>query len=240
MSVELTAGGYRGLVEALLGNGYSVTGYAEARAAERHLILRHDVDLSLEAALRIGELEAQMGVRSTYFVLVRSVFYNPFSAEAGATMRRLQSLGHSIGLHFDPAACDTSDIEGSIAAEAKILKLACGGEVAAVSFHRPVSELLHGPEKLAGLWNAYGTRFMQDIGYCSDSRGEWRYGDPLSNAAVREGRALQLLTHPIWWNDTVTAPAERLDRYLGEKANELARQLAANSTVYSGSPRAKS
>lgn len=238
MSVEFTARGYRDLIEALLGKGYAVRSYADAKPSERHLILRHDVDLSLEAATRMGELEAQIGVRSIYFVLVRSTFYNPFSAEARAILRRLQSLGHAIGLHFDPATCESPDLQDSIVAESKILALACGGEVTAVSFHRPVPELLRGPEKLAGLWNAYGSRFVQDVGYCSDSRGEWKYGDPLSHPAVREGRALQLLTHPIWWNEVAVAPAARLDRYVDEKANELARELAANSTVYM--PRGKS
>jgi hypothetical protein len=235
MTVQFTTDGYCRMIGALRRKGYSVRGYADVNPAERHLVLRHDVDLSLESAVRMGEIEEQLGVQSTYFVLVRSTFYNLFSTKACAAMQRLLSLGHSIGLHFDPKESDSTDMEGSIATEAKILALACDSDIAAVSFHRPISELLRGPEKFGGLWNAYSKRFMEEVGYCSDSRGEWRHGDPLSHAAVREGRALQLLTHPIWWNEVEVAPSGRLERFLDEKATELSRQLAANSTVYLGS-----
>jgi hypothetical protein len=232
MSVKFTSRGYRDCVRELLDLGYVVRGYAEARPGERHLIIRHDVDFCLDAALRMGELEAELGVRATYFVLVRSAFYNLFNPRASAIVQELQDLGHVIGLHFDPTAADGSDIESSIATEAKILALACGKDIAAVSFHRPLHDHLRGPDKLAGLWNAYARRFMMDIGYCSDSRGEWRFGDPLSHAAIRDGRALQLLTHPIWWNDVAIPPAERLRIYLREKSNGMSREIAQNSNVY--------
>ena len=40
------------------------------------MILRHDVDLSLDAALRMAELEAEAGAAATYFLMTRSEFYN--------------------------------------------------------------------------------------------------------------------------------------------------------------------
>ena len=47
--------------------------------------------------------------------------------------------------------------------------------------------------------HTYEPKFVKDIGYCSDSRGGWHHGHPLSHSSVKEGKALQLLTHPIWW-----------------------------------------
>ena len=45
------------------------------------LFLRHDVDLSLDAALRMAELEAEAGATATYFLMTESVFYNLASKE---------------------------------------------------------------------------------------------------------------------------------------------------------------
>ena len=63
------------------------------------LILRHDIDLSLDAALRLAELEAAAGARATYFLMTESVFYNLASDEGERTLERLRELGHRVGLH---------------------------------------------------------------------------------------------------------------------------------------------
>ena len=54
---------------------------------------RHDVDLSLDAALRLAELEAEAGAQATYFLMTRSVFYNLASPEGERTLARLHELG---------------------------------------------------------------------------------------------------------------------------------------------------
>ena len=63
------------------------------------IFLRHDVDLVLDAAVRMAELEAERGVTATYFLMTRSVFYNLASLEGEATLERLRGLGHAVGLH---------------------------------------------------------------------------------------------------------------------------------------------
>ena len=60
------------------------------RAARRAIcILRHDVDLSLDAALRMAELEAEAGARATYFLMTRVGLLQP-RLEGG---RRARSRG---------------------------------------------------------------------------------------------------------------------------------------------------
>lgn len=68
--------------------------------------------------------------------------------------------------------------------------------------------------------------------YCSDSRGEWHYGEPADHIAVRTGRALQLLTHPIWWVGEAAEPELRLRRYLDQRVRALDEDLAANCSVH--------
>ena len=57
-------------------------------------------------------------------------------------------------------------------------------------------------------------RFFSEMGYCSDSRGLWRYGHPLNHEAVEKRRSLQLLTHPIWWVSDFRSVQEKLLGFL--------------------------
>src|SRR6266508_4337715 len=63
------------------------------------ILLRHDVDLSLEAALALAELEAETGAAATYFLMTRSEFYNLGSPSGEQAIVRLRGLGHRVGLH---------------------------------------------------------------------------------------------------------------------------------------------
>ena len=40
------------------------------------MISRHDIDYSIEKAVELAALEAEENVKSTYFVLLSSEFYN--------------------------------------------------------------------------------------------------------------------------------------------------------------------
>ena len=61
------------------------------------LILRHDIDMSLDAALRMAEIEAEMGVRATYFLLFSGAWYNLMGNPGAEAPRRLRQLGHEVG-----------------------------------------------------------------------------------------------------------------------------------------------
>lgn len=72
-------------------------------------VLRHDIDLDIVTALEMARIEARHGVQSTYYVLHTGPYYGRFrngvfrrSAAAAHIYRRLQDLGHEVGLHSDP------------------------------------------------------------------------------------------------------------------------------------------
>ena len=78
--------------------GYRFAGF-DRPPAPGDLILRHDVDLSLAAAVALAEVEAAAGAWSTWFLMTRSVFYNLDSAEGEAAIARLRELGGRIAQH---------------------------------------------------------------------------------------------------------------------------------------------
>lgn len=235
MSGAFSEQGYKALLRALLARGYSAVGYDVAEPAARHLLLRHDLDMSLSAAEPIAALEAEAGVKAHYFVLLRTEMYNPFSAAARATFERLRALGHEIGLHLDASLYgnDADALEAAAARECDALEDAAGAPVRLVSFHRPAPALLGHAWTIAGRRHTYEPRFFKEMGYCSDSRGGWHHGAPLDHPAVAGGRALQLLTHPIWWARSIAGdPVATLDKFRAERDRVLARALAANCDPY--------
>lgn len=229
---EFSPAGYAALIAALRARGYEAKHYSDAQANKPHLIVRHDVDFSLSAALAMAEQEASLKLRSTYFVLLRTEFYNLMSKNGLSALRRIAALGHDVGLHFDAALYKPDEIEEAAASEAALLEGLLGQPVATVSFHRPAAERIGESERVGGRLNAYSPRFVRDMGYCSDSRGAWHHGAPLEHPAVRDSRALQLLVHPFWWQAPALPPQERLAMFLSEHANFFDHELARHCTVH--------
>jgi hypothetical protein len=234
-AADFTLSGYRTLVTRLLDRGYLVREFKNADPNQPHLILRHDVDMSLEEAVTIGQLEATMGVRATYFVLVRSELYSPFTLAAAGAISELRRFGHEVGLHLDASLYPPSlaDLEAAAARECRILEEIVGASVTVISFHRPAGPMLSVGERLAGRIHAYAPRFFREMGYCSDSRFGWHHGRPLDHPVVAQRRGLQLLTHPIWWTrkERETGP-QRLERLVERQDARFRDALTHNCAVY--------
>jgi hypothetical protein len=226
--------GYAAMIAALQDKGYECRDFTDADPAASHLILRHDIDFSLLAARAMADLEANLGLRSSYFVLLRTEFYNPLSAEGLEALGHILTRGHDIGLHFDAALYPSDDatIDSAVIRECALLETALQRPVTIMSFHRPVPDLIGRRDLVGGRLNAYSARFVRDIGYCSDSRGGWYHGEPAEHPAVQQGRALQLLTHPFWWQAPGTPPLQRLKAFLSARSQLLDSELRRHCTIY--------
>jgi len=217
---SFTLQGYESLIGCLRKRGYTVRHYDELEPDRADLILRHDVDFCLERAIQLGEREAELGVQATYFVLLTGEFYNCFSAAGRRLVRELRTLGHVVGLHCDPSlySGDPDSLDRGVASEAGLLEDMLGEPVRLVSFHRPnrvAPHLLGNARQFGGREHTYLPKYFRDVDYCSDSGGGWAYGHPLERASVREGKALHLLTHPIWWVEKVNVANDlKLDRFI--------------------------
>jgi len=176
----------------------------EPRAGE--IFLRHDVDLSLAAALRLAELESSLGVSATYFLMTRSVFYNLASADGERALSRLRELGHRIGLHAVHPHVDFDERFDPV-----------------LAWHNPDPEFMTSP--LDGLVNVMASPWFDPGHYRSDSNQRWRHGDPTPALAAQEFEWLQLLTHPeIWAFDGETMGAS-MEAMLTAEREARRRQL---------------
>lgn len=236
--MEFTYTAYRALLALLRQGGYAFTDYHDYQAYPRCVILRHDIDNSLPQALRLAELEAEEGVKSTWFALLRTDFYNPASAASQKTLRRIRELGHEIGLHFDEMAYAgesgigtyaSSSTEELILREAGILADICGCPITTVSMHRPSKATLDANLQIPGMVNSYGQTFFQDFKYLSDSRRRWR--EPVEDI-IRGGEydRLHILTHAFWYHEQDQDITESVGAFIRSANNERYEQMMENIT----------
>lgn len=173
--MPFTHSAYRNMLQILKERGYGFCGYGDWGGVGKPVILRHDIDFDPIAALAMAELESSEGVRSTYFVLLRTDFYNPLERGNVERLREIARLGHDIGLHYDETQYeDGDDAIAAIQREADTLGGALGLPIECVSMHRPSKASLEAQWSIPGIVNSYSSEFFQGFEYASDSRRRWR------------------------------------------------------------------
>jgi hypothetical protein len=171
--------GYGLLLEAAQEGGYRWRTF-DRTPGPGDLFLRHDVDLSLEAAVTMAELEAEVGAQATYFLMTESVFYNLASPVGRRTLERLRALGHAVGLHAVHPRADRDERFDPV-----------------VAWHNPDPDYMRAP--IPGAVNVMGEAHFAPDRYRSDSNQHWRSGWPLEDLRAARFPWLQLLVHPEIW-----------------------------------------
>jgi len=185
---------YRELLAAAQAGGYRFARFDAAPAAG-DLLLRHDVDLSLDAALRMAEVESELGVSSTWFLMTRSTFYNLDSWAGEAAVARLRALGGRIAHHAVWPHVDLDDRFEPV-----------------LAWHNPEPEYVH--ERVAGAENVMTAPWFDRERYRSDSNQHWRQGCPHDELAQGRIEWLQLLIHPEIWVYQGATMAETMQSFL--------------------------
>lgn len=176
----------------------------KSRSDDLVCALRHDCDNDLAAAISMARLEAGLGVRSTYFVMLRSAMYNLLSPPQAELVRAILALGHHLGFHFDFSGSghmDADEIARRCDQERAVVEVEFGRSIGVVSFHQPTAIVLDNRVKLNCL-NTYSREDTQGFHYISDSNMIWREGCPSRMFQEKRHRCLHLLIHPEWWTPT--------------------------------------
>jgi hypothetical protein len=203
MSCAFDLAHYRELLEAA--GGYTWASFdREPQAGD--LFLRHDVDLSLDAALAMARVENELGARATYFLMTESRFYNLGSHAGREAIGELRELGHGVGLHaVYPNAARDERFDPVIA------------------WHNPDPEYMS--ESVAGVVNVMQPPWFAKGLYRSDSNAHWREGCPHDELAAGAFEWLQLLVHPEIWVYEGSTMREAMESMLDAKRNEWVEAL---------------
>lgn len=221
---------YVELLKLLQENHYTFCNYLNYSACEKPVILRHDIDVDIRKAVEMARLEYEQGVSSTYYVLITSDFYNPFSKSNAKLLASIMDMGHDVGLHFDEEKYDENeDVLSAIENEVELLERYLGRKVTSVSMHRPSAQTLAADYRICGgnVVNSYGTEFFKNFKYLSDSRRCWRED---VTAAVCSGqyRKLHILTHPVWYSKEERSAKDVLRSFCREKKTACYETLKDN------------
>jgi hypothetical protein len=226
---------YGRLLKAALGAGYQVVtleDFLDGTVESAHgpvLVLRHDVDQCAGAALRMSDLELELGLRSTWYFRWRTA--------RPAVIEELRRRGGEIGLHYETLSREALDGDGAGEPGPAALDAArerLREEIATfVALFGPIrSVAAHGDTRAPGIrngellrdqeWTEYGVDYDANdamrrhplaawLTDRSGAEGGWSDDtDPFS--LLRRGATpILCLTHPNNW---VSGPALWWDRLL--------------------------
>lgn len=178
--------------------------YSLIPSCKKLIILRHDIDFSLENALKFAKIEAELGIQATYFIRLHSKYYNPLEYKNYNIIQNIRSLGHEIALHQEP---DFSNINHSspneyTKDEIQAFNLLFQTNIKGVSTHEPARRGIQiTPENVEEFnleYESYFPIFTEHMKYISDSGARWREGC-MSIWIGKNEPKLYILTHPFWW-----------------------------------------
>lgn len=203
------------------------------------VLWRHDVDISVHRALKLALLEEKFSVHSTFFILLHSEYYNVFDSEIYTIFKRIQEMGHSLALHFDPnfyfpeGKCSKEELEEKIKFEVDILESLFNTKIEVFSFHNPdVGRWLDFTENFySGLISTYGEYFKDKIPYCSDSNGYWRF-QSLDEFVETNPESAHVLTHPVWWQEEKMKARNRVHRSIDGRGESIKHKYDQHFVVH--------
>ena len=195
---------YRRILEIALESDYEFLGFDQIgqESSPYTCLLRHDVDSELWNCAPMAEIEANLGISATYFVMLRSTSYNLFCLESKKAIERLLDQGHQIGLHLMGELYEeygSELLEEKVLAEVDIVQNELGVTIKVVSFHHPGEVVLNNDIHIGSLVNTYNRIQMSDYFYVSDSNMIWLHEHPAEIFSRRLYPRLHLLIHPMWW-----------------------------------------
>lgn len=238
MNCNFTIKHYEEICNIIVKSQYKICFFNNCSSNLNLLILRHDVDQSLEQSIKIAKIENKYNIKSTFFIWLRSPFYNIFEKKYSDIIYEIINLGHQIGLHFDESVYkieNEKELNKFIEKEINLIKTYFDINIYAVSMHRPSKWLLDNDEKLDKYINTYEKRFFRDFKYLSDSRGQWKEGCICKKIDANRYKKLHILIHPFWWVEDDIDFNKRMSNFITEKICKIKRDLSNNISVYKNS-----
>lgn len=223
---DFTFENYRKLIQLAKAKGFLFILHKDDFVPERKdIIWRHDVEFEPDIALKMAKIEAEIGVKATYFFQLHSPYYNVVDSHYREVFYQIKNLGHCVGLHFDSTywgITDENQLNDYIILDKEYFEKNMDVEIDTFSFHNTTPFTQSCLEyKYGGLINVYSSFFKKNYNYCGDSLGYWRFDrleDVLNDGNVKH---LQVLTHDANWSDEVLSPRKRFAKIMHDHADRL-------------------
>ena len=188
MKCQFSISHYEDCIDKALELGYKigpVCDWTILNESTKFILLRHDVDFSLQCAFQLALVESRLKVRSTYYVMLQSDYYNALSSVNVKIIKAISDLGHEIGYHPNSLIM----LEDEELLLEKIIKK----PVRSYAHHFP---LVSPQPKFQRHYLDARSKNIEIDKYISDSCRNWREGCMCKNFKYNK---IQILTHPEWW-----------------------------------------
>ena len=210
---------------------------------EKFCVLRHDIEFSIDRALKIAEIEKSLGISSTYTVQLRNNTYNALSQKNIDIIRKINNMGHKIGLHQNPPMMNDEKLIKYILKDIETLEHYYGFEVDRYAFHRCGSNpgILEKYVEVPNKINCYAKEFFHyfkgsppeklRVYYVGDSNHKWKYGYPLEFDFNKVNK-IQLLTHPYSWTEHGYGNSSNFVSLIKERNDELVNSMNTETNTF--------
>lgn len=194
---------------------------------DKVILLRHDIDFSLEYAYELANIEYDLGVCSSYYVYLHSPTYSALSPKSMGMIKAMKGMGHEIGLHYDSRYSlssnmvsyryDDEDEDHYYSIEDIALNSITDDYVSTFTQHNPSMTKIPNNMELYKLNNPNDL----PIKYISDSGRNWREGCMCKH--IGKVDKLHILVHPVWWVGRGNSRDEVVYNMISDLKNSLER-----------------
>lgn len=198
--------------------------FEEACKKDKFILLRHDIEFSVEKAYQMAQIEYNAGVRSAYFIQIENDSYNAFSDVNTRLIREIHDMSHEIGLHYRQGGDNNARIKQQI----YMMECMYGFKINSFSTHRPKENTSYEKYNIDGIINAYSEEYFTrtddmsrvKVKYISDSKYQWNYGYP-SREELLSYDKVQLLVHPFQWAEKPLGMMKCFDKLLADNSEKV-------------------
>lgn len=220
---------YEFLVSSLRNQAFEFSTDWSVAAKSRTVLMRHDIDFSVDDALVMAEFENKLNLKSTYFFMLSSNMYNLLSKRNRDAVIKIKEMGHKISLHFDPTAYENLEV---FLENRRVFEIAFQTDIDIVSIHRPGRFIENNNIDLYGTKQTYQDRFFKEFRYLSDSGGRDVSLSVLDFLSASTGQALHLLIHPVWWVRRLSTPTLTLNHWRSDYFEIITDEIRVNCKTY--------
>lgn len=105
--MDFTVKQYKALLEALIKHGFSFQTfeYFVKEPMPKVIVLRHDVDKRPQNSLRFAKIQAELGIKGTYYFRMVTESWDE------AIIKEIAKLGHEIGYHYETMDTCKGDVD---------------------------------------------------------------------------------------------------------------------------------
>lgn len=226
--LDFTFSGYKKLISLMVDNGFEFLLYS-GDFFDKFILLRHDIDFSLENALDLAKIEYMMGIKSTFFVQLGSPFYNLFNRRSKDIINQIIRMNHDIALHFDASNYVFDSYHSlihSINYEISTLCNLTGQNISHYSFHSPSTNPLDFSELYSDKRYVHSIKF-DSIKYISDSRMAFRE-DFMKYLEDDSFTCYQINLHPLYYKEHFDNIGNRLLDFLDDSKRRIRTLIELN------------